>query len=112
MQCPICQNVALVMSERQGVEIDYCPQCRGIWLDRGELDKIIERSNGNSIPSKHAYERDDKKHHQDDYNHKEHLHGYFNKEEHGYRKDSHSNMSSHNNQPKKKEGFLSELFDF
>ena len=43
MPCPVCQ-VSLVMSERQGVEIDYCPQCRGVWLDRGELDKIIERS--------------------------------------------------------------------
>ena len=41
--CPSCR-VSLVMSERQGIEIDYCPQCRGIWLDRGELDKIIERS--------------------------------------------------------------------
>ena len=43
MPCPVC-NVPLVMSDRQGVEIDYCPQCRGVWLDRGELDKIIERS--------------------------------------------------------------------
>lgn len=43
MKCPICE-VELLMSDRQGVEIDYCPQCRGIWLDRGELDKIIERS--------------------------------------------------------------------
>ena len=43
MPCPICR-VPLVMSERQGVEIDYCPQCRGVWLDRGELDKILERS--------------------------------------------------------------------
>ncbi len=43
MPCPVCA-VPLVMSERQGVEIDYCPQCRGVWLDRGELDKIIERS--------------------------------------------------------------------
>ncbi|QOV89058.1 TFIIB-type zinc ribbon-containing protein [Humisphaera borealis] len=43
MNCPQCQT-SLVMSERQGVEIDYCPQCRGVWLDRGELDKIIERS--------------------------------------------------------------------
>lgn len=43
MPCPICR-VGLVMSERQGIEIDYCPQCRGVWLDRGELDKIIERS--------------------------------------------------------------------
>jgi Zn-finger nucleic acid-binding protein len=43
MLCPICK-VSLVMAERQGVEIDYCPTCRGIWLDRGELDKIIERA--------------------------------------------------------------------
>ncbi|MBI2719792.1 MAG: zf-TFIIB domain-containing protein [Rhizobiales bacterium] len=41
--CPACK-VDLVMSERQGIEIDYCPKCRGVWLDRGELDKIIERS--------------------------------------------------------------------
>jgi Zn-finger nucleic acid-binding protein len=45
MLCPICKTVDLVMSERQGVEIDYCPTRRGVWLDRGELDKIIERSN-------------------------------------------------------------------
>ena len=43
MLCPVC-NVTLTMSNRQDVEIDYCPQCRGVWLDRGELDKIIERS--------------------------------------------------------------------
>ena len=43
MNCPTCK-IALVMSDRQGIEIDYCPECRGIWLDRGELDKIIERS--------------------------------------------------------------------
>jgi Zn-finger nucleic acid-binding protein len=43
MQCPVC-NLDLVMSERQGIEIDYCPKCRGVWLDRGELDKIIEKS--------------------------------------------------------------------
>ncbi|HCL38309.1 MULTISPECIES: zf-TFIIB domain-containing protein [Marinobacter] len=44
MKCPVCNETNLVMSERQGIEIDYCPQCRGVWLDRGELDKIIERS--------------------------------------------------------------------
>ena len=43
MQCPVCR-VGLAMTDRQGIEIDYCPQCRGVWLDRGELDKIIERS--------------------------------------------------------------------
>ena len=44
MKCPVCPDTDLVMMERQGVEIDYCPKCRGVWLDRGELDKIIERS--------------------------------------------------------------------
>ena len=44
MKCPVCKTVDLKMSDRQGIEIDYCPQCRGVWLDRGELDKIIERS--------------------------------------------------------------------
>jgi Zn-finger nucleic acid-binding protein len=44
MKCPVCQDVDLTMSDRQGVEIDYCPRCRGVWLDRGELDKIIARS--------------------------------------------------------------------
>ena len=43
MKCPI-DNADLVMSERQGIEIDYCPSCRGVWLDRGELDKIIDRA--------------------------------------------------------------------
>lgn len=44
MFCPICKSVELVMTDRQGIEIDYCPTCRGVWLDRGELDKLIERS--------------------------------------------------------------------
>lgn len=57
MPCPVCK-VPLTMSERQGVEIDYCPQCRGVWLDRGELDKIIERNNQASAappPQQQAY---------------------------------------------------------
>jgi len=44
MKCPTCPEVTLVMADRQGIEIDYCPQCRGVWLDRGELDKLIEKS--------------------------------------------------------------------
>jgi Zn-finger nucleic acid-binding protein len=44
MQCPVCKTVNLTMAERSGIEIDYCPQCRGVWLDRGELDKIIDRA--------------------------------------------------------------------
>ncbi len=49
MQCPTDGNT-LVMSERSGIEIDYCPECRGVWLDRGELDKIIERSTTQAPP--------------------------------------------------------------
>ena len=48
MKCPVCKDVTLLMSEKKGIEIDYCPECRGIWLDRGELDKIIERSQSTS----------------------------------------------------------------
>ncbi len=44
MKCPNCPDSTLVMTDRQGVEIDYCPACRGIWLDRGELDKLLDRA--------------------------------------------------------------------
>ena len=47
MKCPV-DSTELALSDRQGVEIDYCPQCRGVWLDRGELDKIIERTSDGS----------------------------------------------------------------
>ncbi len=49
MQCPSCK-VDLVMTERQNIEIDYCPKCRGVWLDRGELDKILERGAQQPVP--------------------------------------------------------------
>lgn len=51
MQCPVCKDQTLTMSERNGIEIDYCPACRGVWLDRGELDKIIERAAGDQAPA-------------------------------------------------------------
>ena len=51
MKCPTCPDVSLMMTDRQGVEIDYCPQCRGVWLDRGELDKLIERASAQSTPA-------------------------------------------------------------
>jgi Zn-finger nucleic acid-binding protein len=51
MKCPVCKTTNLTMSERNGVEIDYCPDCRGVWLDRGELDKIIEKTNALTSPS-------------------------------------------------------------
>lgn len=98
MKCPQC-NVDLSMTDRQGIEIDYCPQCRGVWLDRGELDKIIERSvpaDGQTNvqpapqPPQHPQYREEYRHerHHDsghhDYDHKKH----------------------------KKESFLGDLFDF
>ena len=59
MKCPAC-SVDLVMTERQGTEIDYCPKCRGVWLDRGELDKIIEKSTAAEAPraASRGYEED------------------------------------------------------
>jgi len=51
MKCPNCKDAILVMSQRQGVEIDYCPECRGVWLDRGELDKILEKESVMTMPS-------------------------------------------------------------
>ena len=57
MNCPVCRDVALAMTDRQGVEIDYCPKCRGVWLDRGELDKIIEKSFAQQAASSPAQPR-------------------------------------------------------
>ncbi len=73
MQCPI-DGTQLVMTDRSGVEIDYCPQCRGVWLDRGELDKIIERSAAPTPPpppaGRQSYDDDyrggDRRYHDDD----------------------------------------------
>lgn len=50
MKCPVCPEATLLMSDRQGVEIDYCPNCRGVWLDRGELDKLIQLSGRQEAP--------------------------------------------------------------
>lgn len=89
MKCPVCTTTELKMAERQGVEIDYCPQCRGVWLDRGELDKIIERSAAveqrastpqRSAPPNYEERRDPYTHYDDDddrylYNDKQHPHG-------------------------------------
>lgn len=61
MKCPACKTVALAIAERQGIEIDYCPDCRGVWLDRGELDKLIERADASyRRPNEHA--RGDERH--------------------------------------------------
>jgi Zn-finger nucleic acid-binding protein len=93
MQCPVCKNVNLVMSERQGIEIDYCPQCRGVWLDRGELDKMIERS---AAPAQPAGPEDKR----EAYPTENHLH-------HGYHHES-----GQQHKKKKRGGFLDDLFDF
>lgn len=87
MKCPVCPDVTLVMADRQGIEIDYCPQCRGVWLDRGELDKIIERS-----ANEYARPYDTGQHKRDD--------DYQHKRDDDYRK------------PKKRKGLLNELLDF
>lgn len=66
MKCPVCKEPNLVISERKGVEIDYCPECRGVWLDRGELDKILEKSrseDNNVQPERPQYDG----HHKDNY---------------------------------------------
>ena len=88
MKCPNC-NETLIMADRQGVEIDYCPNCRGVWLDRGELDKIIERSADHYVP-KENYRMD---------SHKQSQIGHYN--------------DPHKRPPyKKKDSFLGDLFDF
>ena len=85
MKCPVDGN-ELVMTERGGVEIDYCPQCRGVWLDRGELDKIIDRTAA-ATPAREAPPAAAPRRYDDD----------------GYHPKPHR---------KKREGFLGELFDF
>ena len=55
MQCPLCPQSPLVIAERQEVEIEYCPRCRGVWLDRGELDKLIAREGRPHEPSMPAH---------------------------------------------------------
>lgn len=95
MQCPI-DGATLQMTERSGIEIDYCPTCRGVWLDRGELDKLIEHSGAPARPSQSHYQQprnDD--HHDRPQQHQEH------------RYDDH-----HKNKRHKKENFLGDLFDF
>lgn len=87
MKCPNC-NAVLVMSERQGVEIDYCPECRGVWLDKGELDKIIEKSAVNETRYNEP-ERDEYKSRQE----------YYDKNSPEYKR-------------RKKRGFLGDFFDF
>jgi Zn-finger nucleic acid-binding protein len=105
MKCPVC-SVDLVISDRAGIEIDYCPKCRGVWLDRGELDKIIERSAAYEAPAAAPPPppRDDRR----DYDRKKD--DYYKKDD-DYRKDDRYRKDDYYYK-KKKGGFLGELFDF
>ena len=94
MNCPRCNNL-LVLSYTQGVEIDHCPACKGVWLDRGELEKIIERTQS-------YYSPDGQIDHQTRH-HDEH-------DDHGYK--SHDGHREQGQYPQRRKGFLSELFDF
>jgi Zn-finger nucleic acid-binding protein len=96
VQCPVCKTVNLTMADRSGIEIDYCPQCRGVWLDRGELDKIIDRAapQAMSAPVQHQQPQHPPQYQQPP----AYPSGPYGATGH-YRK-------------KKREGFLGELFDF
>lgn len=101
MKCPI-DNADLVMAERQGIEIDYCPKCRGVWLDRGELDKIIERSAPEERPR--AAQQDHRQERQES-------RPYAGQEQRPYSGDDRSYRGD--DRPyKKKKSLLGELFDF
>ena len=75
MRCPVCDHVDLLMTERRGVEIDYCPSCRGVWLDRGELDEIVSRAAGQPTaaqqPAAQADHHDARHGHDDEYRHEQ-----------------------------------------
>jgi uncharacterized protein len=69
MQCPVCTDATLAMSNREGIEIDYCPKCRGVWLDRGELDKIIDRASTQYTPPPAQRPADPQRPYDDRYKH-------------------------------------------
>lgn len=121
MRCPVCTNVDLLMAERQGVEIDYCPNCRGIWLDRGELDKVIEREQGmmarqENEPSRHVppqpqyvQSRDQQYRPAQQRGYEEHREHYDDHRGHGY---GHGQGRGQGHGKHRKKSFLGELFDF
>ena len=102
MKCPVCPDADLLISERQGIEIDYCPSCRGVWLDRGELDKIIERSLDVVTPVSRPASRDESRR------------GGRDDDDRGrddrYRDDRYRDDEYY--KKKKKKDFFSDLFDF
>lgn len=108
MQCPV-DGTALAMSDRQGVEIDYCPKCRGVWLDRGELDKLIERSTEFEAPRGPAPQPQQPQQHYDNYERRDDRRGEYRSYDHDddYHHDKHQGHHK-----KKKESFLGDIFDF
>lgn len=118
MKCPV-DSVDLVMSERSGVEIDYCPQCRGVWLDRGELDKIIDRVNSETgqMPPRPAAAQQPPIAPPPLYNPFESRPRYDDRERRDYDRNDYDRRDGYNRDQygrkrKKKEGFLGDLFDF
>ena len=108
MKCPVCTTPDLMMTDRQGIEIDYCPQCRGVWLDRGELDKIIERSAVIPVaqPVQQAPDAARPHYREPEYQSSHARQGHDG--HHGYKQ---QHGGGHYGQHKKK-SLLSELFDF
>ena len=99
MNCPL-DGAELRITDRQGIEIDYCPQCRGVWLDRGELDKIIERSAS-------SFDRDDD---DDDYRRRDSDVGR--RDDDYRRRDDDYRPHGQTTHKKKRGSFLEDLFDF
>ncbi len=107
MLCPHCK-IPLSMADRKGIEIDYCTQCRGVWLDRGELDKIIELSAAERMP----ISRGDHRHHHDEP--RRHAPSPSHSPYKQYKEKSYDKYGNKHGYPykKKKKGFLREVFDF
>jgi uncharacterized protein len=117
MQCPVC-DVALSISSREGVEIDFCPQCRGVWLDRGELDKVIERASAAMAGAAPARGRDyddrDRGRYDDrDRDRYDERRRYDERDRHDERRryDDDRYRDDHSRK-KKKRSFLDDIFDF
>lgn len=105
MKCPVCKDVTLLMSEKKGVEIDYCPECRGIWLDRGELEKLIEQEE-RYIEKREEYRRDEREDYRDHRDARDYHDDY---REHGSYHDGYKDK--HYPRKRRKESFMGEIFD-
>ena len=111
MQCPV-DGETLVMADRSGVEIDYCPKCRGVWLDRGELDKIIERAAASPAPTpREAAPREAAPVYQPEPGYRAEANRHAPRDEPRRRHDDDDDDRYHGKK-KRRESFLSDLFDF